>query len=126
MSFDDAIVRCFWKYAVFTGRARRSEFWWFMLLYLGVCLTAVMAIPVSVALSFVALAAAAALTPPALAVTVRRLHDIGAAGWTLVFLIPVIGQIMVFLWLVRPGVGRANRYGSPAGEERERILLFAR
>jgi len=126
MSFDGAIARCLWKYAAFTGRARRGEFWWFMLLYGAAVVLAAVSITVSPALMLVSLAAVAALSPPALAVTVRRLHDIGVPGWALILLVPVVGQLVLLAWLVRPGLQRANRYGPPAGEEREQVLLFAR
>lgn len=126
MSFDDAVVRCLSKYAVFTGRARRSEFWWFMILYAGSLPVAAVALTVHPGLALLALSAVAALTPPALAVSVRRLHDVGASGWAMLFLVPVAGQMLLLLWLARPGVARVNRYGPQQAEERERVLLFAR
>ncbi len=126
MTFDDAIARCFARYAMFEGRARRSEFWWFMLLYGGSAVIAGTALALSPVLAVLAIAMVAALTPPALAVAVRRLHDIGVAGWVLILLVPLVGQLALLIWLVRPGLPRINRYGPPAGEEREQILLFAR
>ena len=81
MGFDEAVRRCFAKYVVFVGRARSSEFWWFMVLYVSAILLTLVALAVSTDLTKAGLLVIAALTPPAIAVTVRRLHDIGAAGW---------------------------------------------
>jgi uncharacterized membrane protein YhaH (DUF805 family) len=126
MTFGEAVYRCLAKYMVFTGRARRGEFWWFMLLYGGAVLVAGTATAASPALTAVAIAVVVVLSPPALAVTVRRLHDVGVAGWALILAVPLIGQLVLIAWLIRPGLRRLNRHGPPAGEERELILLFAR
>lgn len=126
MGFDDAILRCLSKYAVFVGRARPSEFWWFMLLYAWVLALTLLAVLAAPGLVPVLMAAAGALTVPALSVTVRRLHDIGAAGWMLVFLIPGVGQVLMLVWLTRPSVPRLNRFGPEPSKRRERLLLFAR
>ena len=126
MGFDEAVLRSLAKYAVFSGRARPSEFWWFMLLFASVLGLTVLASAVSAGLTVLLLAAAAALALPALAVTVRRLHDIGAEGWMLLFLIPVAGQILMLAWLARPSVPRLNRYGPEPSRQRQRVLLFAR
>lgn len=126
MTFEEAIVRCLAKYSVFAGRARPSEFWWFMLLYAAVACTTVAAASLVPGLVAVLLAVCLALTLPALAVTVRRLHDIGVEGWMLVFLVPVVGQILMLIWLARPSVPRLNRHGPEPSKRRERMLLFAR
>lgn len=126
MGFDEAVLRCLSKYAVFTGRARPSEFWWFMLVFAtaqGLALLALVAAP---GLAPVMLLVVAGLTLPALAVTVRRLHDVGAAGWTLIFLIPMLGQFLLLVWLTRPSVPRLNRFGPEPAKRRHRLLLFAR
>jgi len=126
MGFEEAILKTLSKYAVFTGRARPSEFWWFMVLYASTHGLTVLTAVVAPALVVALLAVVLALTVPALAVTVRRLHDIGAAGWMLVFLIPVVGQALMVAWLTRPSVPRLNRFGPEPTKRRERLLLFAR
>lgn len=126
MGFDDAVLRCLSKYAIFSGRARPSEFWWFMALYLALVGLTLVALTLSVDLASVAVLVTAVLTPPAVAVTVRRLHDIGLTGWMLVFLIPVAGQILMMTWLARPSVPRLNRFGPEPDEQSHRYLLFAR
>ena len=126
MGFDDAVHRCLSKYAVFTGRARPSEFWWFMLLYLSALVLTLAALALSTGLAKAGLLAIAFLTPPALSVMVRRLHDIGAAGWMLIFLVPFVGQVLMLAWLTRPSIRRLNRFGPEPDKRTNRYLLFAR
>ncbi|MFQ5566791.1 MAG: DUF805 domain-containing protein, partial [Paracoccaceae bacterium] len=114
------------KYAVFTGRARPSEFWWFMAVYLCAFALTLGALALSTGLAKAGLLVVAGLTPPALAVMVRRLHDVGAAGWTLVFLVPLVGQIVLLAWLTRPSIPRLNRFGPEPEKRSDRYLLFAR
>ena len=68
VGFTDALRICFKKYATFTGRARRSEFWWFYLWFLIFSL-------------FTCGLAAIVLLIPFISVTFRRLHDTGRSGW---------------------------------------------
>ena len=126
MGFDEAILRCMSKYAVFTGRARPSEFWWFIGFYLSALVLTLAALALSTGLAKAGLLAVAVLTPPALAVMVRRLHDIGAAGWMLIFLVPFAGQILMLAWLTRPSIPRLNRFGPEPDKTGSRYLLFAR
>ncbi len=126
MGCDEAVLRCMSKYADFTGRARPSELWWFMFLYLSALLLTVVALALSIALAKAGLLAITALTPPLLAVMVRRLHDIGGAGWMLIFLVPVIGQVLMLAWLTKPSIRRLNRFGPEPGKASNRYLLFAR
>ena len=105
MTFIEAVQACFKKYATFTGRAGKAEFWWFFLFQ----------IVVSFALSMVSEMlrglAGLALLLPALAVGARRLHDIDKSGWLqLLWLIPLIGWAVLIYWAVQPS-GPANEYG---------------
>lgn len=75
MRFADAVLSCFKKYATFKGRARRSEFWWWQLFYCMISLLSV--IPYIGNLIILAIAL------PSLAVSARRLHDIGRSAWWL-------------------------------------------
>ena len=126
MGFNEAVLKCLSKYAVFTGRARPSEFWWFMFLYFSAFVLTLAALALSAGLAKVGLLAIAVLTPPAFAVLVRRLHDIGAAGWMLIFLVPVAGQILMLAWLTKPSIRRLNRFGPEPDKANNRTLLFAR
>lgn len=106
MSFGDAISTCFNKYAEFVGRARRSEYWWFFLFVVLVDLV------VSRLSNTVAVLALLALFVPNLAVGVRRMHDTGKSGWyLLVGLIPIVGWIIVLVWLATEGDPNPNQYG---------------
>ena len=126
MTFTNAIATCFRKYADFSGRARRSEYWMFMLFTTIVeVLTTVIfttIIPLTVEIdgsefSIVYLVACVIFILPKLAVSVRRLHDIGKSGWFyLISLIPVVGQIIFFIWCVKDSEARTNKYGKDPKE----------
>ena len=137
MSFSQSIRTVWSKYAVFQGRARRSEYWWWTLftVIISVICSALMAatgpsvvnivvngtnvVPtqsqppgvgywIAVALTVIV---SLALVLPSLAVTVRRLHDTDRSGWwVLLSLIPV-GDIVVLVFLCLAGTVGDNRYG---------------
>ena len=94
MSFGEAIKSVFSKYATFSGRARRSEFWYFYLFNFLVSLVLGI-IPV---LSWMSGLWALAVLIPSLAVTVRRFHDIGKSGWY--YLVPLIPALAYMGYLV--------------------------
>jgi uncharacterized membrane protein YhaH (DUF805 family) len=100
------------KYADFSGRARRREFWYFYLFHL-LAVLALMAIEIAVDLGgFLPMIYAAAVVLPAIAVGVRRLHDTGrSAAWLLVGFIPVVGTIALLIFLVQGGQPHTNDYG---------------
>ena len=85
MNFGQAISTCFAKYATFSGRASRPEFWWFFLFQVLVSIAASM---LSDTLSGLV---GLALLRPALAAGTRRLHDIGKSGWWQLIMLTVIG-----------------------------------
>lgn len=100
-----AVKTCFRKYADFSGRAARPEFWWFFLFQLVVLLIAG---AISDVLYYIV---ALGLLLPGLAVGARRLHDIGKTAWLLlVGLIPVLGFLLLLYWFAQPTAG-ANAYG---------------
>ncbi|MEV7321592.1 DUF805 domain-containing protein [Streptomyces sp. NPDC093970] len=99
------------KYAVFSGRARRQEYWMYTLFNL---IAAIVLAIVGRLIGFPALAAIywLAVLVPTLAVAVRRLHDTGRSGWMiLVGFIPLVGWIFVLVWLATEGKPEANEYG---------------
>lgn len=95
-------VRVMEDYAVFDGRASRSEFWWYVLALLIVAffvgIPAVFLSSIPYASSILAYAFVLAIFTPTLAVTVRRLHDTGRSGWwSLGFAASVIYELANFL-----------------------------
>src|SRR5699024_7886209 len=101
------------RYADFTGRSRRSEFWWFALfcLLLNIALAIVGEVSdiLGGILSFVI---GLGLIVPIIAVAVRRLHDIDRTGWwVLINLIPLIGWIVLLVFFVQRGTPGENRFG---------------
>jgi uncharacterized membrane protein YhaH (DUF805 family) len=104
------------KYAEFTGRARRSEFWYFVLFnfIIAIALNIVGYIISTMALSFIY---GLAVLVPGIAVSVRRLHDTGRSGWWLLLsLIPVVGTIVLIVFCVEDSKPGENEYGpNPKG-----------
>jgi uncharacterized membrane protein YhaH (DUF805 family) len=103
-----AVKTCFRKYADFSGRAARPEFWWFVLFQ----------ILVSAALGIFSQRLQGlgnlVMLLPGLAVGARRLHDIDKSAWLLLlWLIPVLGWILLIYWAAQPGNAGANKYGEP-------------
>ncbi len=101
----------FSRYATFTGRAGRSEYWYFVgftLLVLG----AGMGVDVAIGTPIVSGLAALALLVPNVAVTVRRLHDIDRSGWWFPMnFVPVIGWLTMLVFALKRGTGQNNRFG---------------
>jgi uncharacterized membrane protein YhaH (DUF805 family) len=97
MNFGQAISTCFSKYATFSGRASRPEFWWFFLFQILVSIAASMFGDV------ISGVVGLALLLPALAVGARRLHDIGKSGWWQLLGLTGIGFLVLIYWWVQPG-----------------------
>lgn len=104
------------KYAVFTGRARRKEYWTFYLfnVLIGMAIGFVMGLFLSAGSARIVsnLFGLAALLP-GLAVGARRLHDIGKCGWwMLIALIPIVGPILLIVFFCRDSQPGDNAYGA--------------
>lgn len=104
MNFGQAISVCLSKYATFTGRASRPEFWWFFLFQILISTAASMLGDVVGGL------VSLALLLPALAVGTRRLHDIGKSGWWQLIMLTVIGLLVLIYWWVQPAVEGGNTH----------------
>ncbi|GGR68743.1 hypothetical protein GCM10010269_04350 [Streptomyces humidus] len=99
------------KYAVFSGRARRQEYWMFTLfnVIVAVVLAIVGAVIGSNVLNIIY---TLAVLLPGLGVAVRRLHDTGKSGWWLLIgLIPLVGAIILIVFLASEGKREPNQYG---------------
>jgi uncharacterized membrane protein YhaH (DUF805 family) len=100
------------KYAAFSGRARRKEYWMFGLF--NAIVTIVLAVVSMAALHNVILYVlyVLAVLVPSLAVAVRRLHDTGRSGWwMLIGLVPLVGPIVLLVFTVLAGQAGSNKYG---------------
>jgi len=118
MGFGQAITTCLRKYAVFNGRASRSEYWFWVLfrilVIIGLAIVDALAFSAVYVLSAIA---ALALFLPSLAVSIRRLHDIDRSGWWFfISFVPLVGQVVMLIFLCTPGTRGENRFGmGPAG-----------
>ncbi len=102
------------NYAGFSGRARRTEYWMFALFHLiaVIVLTVLDRLIFQDGPGFLALAYVLLTVIPALAVTVRRLHDTGRSGWWyLISLVPLVGGIVLLVFTVSEGNTGPNAYG---------------
>lgn len=114
------------RYADFSGRSRRQEFWMFQLgiflLYIAVLVVSVVVGAISETLSAIVMGifslAMLGLIIPSLAVAVRRLHDQDKSGWMLLLgLIPLIGSIILLVFYCTDGTPGPNQYGpDPKGQ----------
>lgn len=100
------------KYAMFSGRATRSEYWYFCLFNLLVYLTIIAVISLAESsFRIIVFLYFAAVFIPALSVSVRRLHDIGKSGWMFfIQFIPLIGDIWFFILMVTASNPGSNKY----------------
>ena len=105
------------KYAVFTGRARRKEYWMFVLF--SVIVTIVLSLVEGIVGGPGVLSGlyALAVLIPSIAVGVRRLHDTGRSGWwILIGLVPLVGIIVLIVFFVADSQPGTNQYGpNPEG-----------
>ena len=106
------------KYAVFSGRARRMEYWYFVLFNLIVAFVLALIdtlLGTTTGVSSFGLLSGIyglAVLIPTLAVLVRRLHDIDRTGWwILINLIPLVGTIVLLVFALTPGTPGSNRFG---------------
>ncbi len=104
-------------YFNFSGRARRKEYWLFILAYIIVLIVAGVIDTISGfgggAVGPIYIIAVLALIIPSLAVSARRLHDTNRSGWwLLLYLLPGIGSIILFIFFCLKGTDGENRFGA--------------
>lgn len=130
MSFGQAVSTCFAKYVTFSGRARRSEYWYWQLfsflsslvvffadLFLKLPGFDVVNNGTTIKYGWLVIIWALILLLPTIAVTVRRLHDTGRTGlWWLLSLVCCIGSLAIFFFSLGDSQPGANEYGpNPKG-----------
>ncbi len=126
MDFMTAVKTCFGKYVTFSGRAQRSEFWWFVLFLMvaNFILTMVDSFLFGTVTTMPGGFQAETNTPifsgifglatflPGISVAVRRLHDTDRSGWWYwIILVPIIGFILLIVWFATKGTHGENRFG---------------
>jgi len=101
------------KYTVFTGRARRAEYWMFFLFnfiiafVLGI-IEGILEMPGVLGVIYML-----AVLIPGIAVSIRRLHDTDKSGWwILIGLIPLIGSIVLLIFMVSDSTPGENQFGA--------------
>ena len=119
MGFATAVRTSLSKYAVFRGRASRSEFWFFVLfnLFVGLAATVLDSVLQTDYQGYatggiINTVSGLVLLVPTFAVAARRLHDSGRSGWwLLLILVPVLGWIALLVFYCLDRTSGANRYG---------------
>jgi uncharacterized membrane protein YhaH (DUF805 family) len=114
MDFGQSIKTCLNKYATFSGRAQRSEYWYFFLFMMIVnIVTSILDAAILEDLPIFSLFATLALLVPSISVSVRRLHDTDRSGWWLLLgFIPVVGVIVLVVFFCQRGTVGSNQFGS--------------
>lgn len=117
MNLQEAVSSVLSQYAGFTGRARRSEYWyWVLAVVIGSIVTSI--IDAILGINFLNILFTLAVLVPGIAVAVRRMHDISKSGWWILLgLIPIVGAIILIVWFVGDS-HPDNEYGpNPKGGE---------
>jgi|SRR5262245_11284877 len=117
MTFGEAVVSGLRNYINFSGRASRSEFWFFCLFSILTSLVGAIAdlflysASASEGLGPIQLITNLALLLPGLAMGVRRLHDVDRTGWWCLITLTIIGDIWLIIWWCTKGTAVRNRFG---------------
>ena len=121
MNFAEAIKTCFVKYADFSGRASRSEYWYFALFMLLLSICSEIIDPIIAGVPFLeyddywgpaTLIVSTLTILPALGVSVRRLHDVDKSGWWILIVFTFIGFILLIHWATKESNVGGNQFGS--------------
>ena len=109
----DYYILAFQKYGQFSGRATRSEYWWFYLVTISVSLLlAILDSVFSIPLTLLSTIYFFASLIPSLAIQVRRLHDVDKSGWYMLLnFVIIIGWIWLLILNVLDSTPEANKYG---------------
>ena len=113
MNFGQAVSNCFSNYITLSGRAPRSEYWYWTLFMVvgsicaliadGLIIGDLVSQPINLIFNL-------ATMLPCLAVSVRRLHDINKSGWWVLISLTIIGVLLLLYWAVQPSDPHENDY----------------
>lgn len=114
MEFKPAVQHVLNNYVTFSGRALRSEYWYWVLF--TIIATIVLSIVDGIlGLQLLVNLFSLAVLLPGISVSVRRLHDLDKSGWWLLLaFIPLIGAIVLIYWFCQKGTDGQNRFGASA------------
>lgn len=110
MGFTEAVRSVLMKYVTFEGRARRSEYWWWVL-FLVIVYAVTVALDAALGSAAFTAVAALALFLPTLAVGARRLHDVGMSGWWLLLDLVPFGALVLLVFALQDSRPGTNRFG---------------
>jgi uncharacterized membrane protein YhaH (DUF805 family) len=111
MGFGQAISSGFSNYVNFSGRACRSEYW-FWTLFVVIADIVAFAIDAAIGVRVIGGLFGLAVLLPGIAVTIRRLHDLDRTGWWIfIWFIPLVGWIILLIWFCTKGTDGPNRFG---------------
>ena len=133
MSIMDAFTTCMGKYFTFSGRAKRSEYWWFYLFttlvgigynlvgqetFLEGNMHALVSGDLTTVITIVIISYIPFLVfiSPILAAGSRRLHDIGKSGWWQLLVLTLIGIILLIVWFATNTKPEGDKYGEAVAE----------
>ena len=116
MNIQTSTKTCFSKYAIFSGRASRSEFWFFQLF---IFLISIITLIIDVMILGYSIDDTTPINSifiliiiiPSIAVGCRRLHDINLSGWWQLLYFTIIGIILIIVWWATQGESKKNRFG---------------
>ncbi len=100
------------KYAEFNSRARRSEYWYFVLINILISIGIYILDAIIGTFGVLGILFSLAILIPGLAVSVRRLHDTGCSSWNLLLaFIPLIGAVILLIFFFQDSTSGENEYG---------------
>lgn len=112
MSLFQYFTKCFKHYVDFSGRARRKEYWGFYLFTMIFMVAAIILDNILDTIGIISLLWSLTIMIPTLAVTVRRLHDVGkGGGWFFIQLVPIVGSIWLLVLMCTDSDVGPNQFG---------------
>jgi len=129
VSFVESFSLFFKNYVDFKGRSARGAFWWWVLwsVLIGVVLGIADGIIVGFDSGIDPLSNLFSLATliPGIALTVRRLHDVGKSGWWILLAFTIIGLLLLLFWYIQPADEGTNKYGDDVEAGKDSVAQTA-